>query len=111
MNRRPVASAFAAAYRVRWCCCSALRKGWPKWAAVLLTMVAAFTILLVPVGGIALSIAQLVAALPHYSDRVSDLSNEVLHRLSDWGVSTGRHHPCADRFAACLAGRLTVPLQ
>lgn len=67
----------------------ALRAGWPNWAAALVTVVSALTTLLVVVGGVALSIAQLAATLPQYASRVQDLTNHVLDRLREAGVNTG----------------------
>lgn len=68
----------------RW----AQRKGWPNWLAGLLTVACAFSILIVVVGGVALSIVQLVATLPQYSGDVQELVNSTLKRLQDAGIDT-----------------------
>lgn len=68
---------------------AALRRGWPTWAAALVTVVSAIMTLLVVVGGVALSIAQLAATLPQYAPRVQDLTSSLLDRLQRAGVDTG----------------------
>jgi len=68
----------------RW----ALRRGWPGWAAVTLTILSAYAILAVLIGGLALSIVQLVATLPRYEPRVRELTTDILNQLKHWGIDT-----------------------
>jgi predicted PurR-regulated permease PerM len=66
----------------------ALRKGWPRWAAGLFTVLCGFSILVVVVGGVAISIVQLVATLPNYSARAESVVQSMLNKLAELGVDT-----------------------
>jgi predicted PurR-regulated permease PerM len=72
-------------------------RGWPRWAALLLALGAAYGALIVMVGGIAWSIARLVATLPHYEPRAHQLTQRAVDTLSSWGVNASSAQTSLDK--------------
>jgi predicted PurR-regulated permease PerM len=64
-------------------------RGWPRWVGVLLTTAGAYLILVIVVGGVALSVAKLVSILPNYTSRAGQLGDELVAKLHSLGVNTG----------------------
>jgi len=69
----------------RW----ALRHRWPSWAATILSLVAAYLIVLFLVVSVAVAIVQLAATVPTYTPRAQELVTELQQRLTDAGLSQG----------------------
>ena len=61
------------------------RHGFPAWASVLLSLVAVYAVVLVLVGGIALSTVKLASILPQYADQAQQQIHELSQRLADAG--------------------------
>ncbi|WP_068024975.1 AI-2E family transporter [Nocardia mexicana] len=72
----------------RW----AQRRGLPAWLGMVLALLAVWLILILLLGALILSAAQLATELPQYSDRVSDLLSGIRSALSDAGVNTDQIH-------------------
>ncbi|GAA4361576.1 AI-2E family transporter [Angustibacter luteus] len=68
----------------RW----ARRKGWPGWAATLLGMIAAYLLVLVLAGGVAISAVQLASTLPEYAQKAQDMVHQLSQQLDQAGLST-----------------------
>jgi predicted PurR-regulated permease PerM len=67
-----------------------LRAGWPRWASATVLLVLVWTVLLAFVGLLVLSVAQLAALLPDYTDRAEGLINGVVSDLNNAGVVSGQ---------------------
>jgi AI-2 transport protein TqsA len=67
-----------------------LRAGWPRWASATVLLVLVWTVLLAFVGLLVLSVAQLAALLPNYTDRAEELINGVVRDLNQAGVVSGQ---------------------
>jgi predicted PurR-regulated permease PerM len=62
------------------------RIGVPPWLATLLTLLAAYLVLVALAGALALSVARLATLLPQYGPRFQDLLDNVRSGLADLGV-------------------------
>ncbi|MCU1612850.1 MAG: hypothetical protein JWO98_390 [Frankiales bacterium] len=67
-----------------------LRHGWPRWASATVLLVLVWGVLLGFVGLLVLSVAQLAALLPHYSDRAATLLAEIGRALHRPGPVSGQ---------------------
>jgi AI-2 transport protein TqsA len=67
-----------------------LRVGAPRWLATAVLLVLVWTVLLSFVGLLVLSVAQLAALLPDYTDRAEVLINGVVRDLNDAGIVSGQ---------------------
>ncbi|WP_024800600.1 AI-2E family transporter [Nocardia sp. BMG51109] len=67
-------------------------RGLPPWLGMIVALLAVWSILIVLVGVLVVSAAQLATELPHYTDRVDDLLTGVRGALSDAGVNTEQIH-------------------
>ncbi|WP_280387660.1 AI-2E family transporter [Nocardia wallacei] len=67
-------------------------RGLPAWAGMAAALVAVWLILILLVGALIVSAAQLATELPNYSDRVTDLLAGVRSALADAGVDTAQIH-------------------
>lgn len=63
-----------------------MRRRMPSWLATTLTMVVVYAVLLALVVYLIVSLAQLGALIPDYSDQVDDLVASVQKQLGQWGV-------------------------
>ncbi len=63
----------------------ARRKAVPAWATVILSLIAVYAVVLVLVGGIALSTVKLATILPQYADKAQEQIHELSKRLADAG--------------------------
>src|SRR4051812_4388521 len=66
------------------------RLGAPRWLATAVLLILVWTVLISFVGLLVLSVAQLAALLPHYSDRAEVLINGVVNDLNDAGIVSGQ---------------------
>ena len=66
------------------------RVGVPRWLATSVLLLLVWTVLLVFVGLLVLSVAQFAALLPHYAGRAEILINGVVARLNDAGLVSGQ---------------------
>jgi predicted PurR-regulated permease PerM len=82
----------------------AQRHGWPGWAATVLMMSGAYAIVLALVVGLALSVVNLAATLPQYTERVDELSADVSDWLADIGLDPD---PVNKALAQVDLGKLT----
>ncbi|MGW4481908.1 AI-2E family transporter [Rhodococcus triatomae] len=64
------------------------RKGLPRWAAVVATLVAVYAILLGLIAALAISIAQLATLLPQYADKADALVADVQTWLSGLDIGS-----------------------
>jgi predicted PurR-regulated permease PerM len=67
-----------------------MRHGVPRWASAAVLLILVWTVLLGFVALLVLSVAQLAALLPDYSDRAEVLINGVVRDLNDAGVVSGQ---------------------
>jgi predicted PurR-regulated permease PerM len=67
-----------------------LRHGWPRGASAAVLLVLVWTVLLGFVGLLVLSVAQLAALLPDYTDQAERLLTGVVSDLNDAGVVSGQ---------------------
>ncbi|MCP2297915.1 Predicted PurR-regulated permease PerM [Nocardia amikacinitolerans] len=65
----------------------ARRRGWPPWVGMVVALIAVWSILIVLVGALVVSAAQLATELPNYADRVDELLEGVRRALADAGVN------------------------
>ncbi|WP_051162652.1 AI-2E family transporter [Nocardia transvalensis] len=77
----------------RW----ARRRGLRPWIGMVIALLAVWLILILLVGALVLSAAQLATELPNYTDRVNDLLSGVRGALADAGVN-------AEQIQAMLSG-------
>jgi AI-2 transport protein TqsA len=66
------------------------RVGVPRWLATSVLLLLVWTVLLVFVGLLVLSVAQFAALLPDYADQAEILINDVVARLNDAGLVSGQ---------------------
>jgi AI-2 transport protein TqsA len=66
------------------------RHGWPRWASATVLLVLVWTILLVFVALLIVSIAQFAALLPDYADSAEALLASVVSALNDRGIVSGQ---------------------
>ena len=62
------------------------RRGWPSWAAGALTMIAAYSVVVVLFVGISVSVVKLAALLPTYADEAQKQVSEATDRLAQLGL-------------------------
>lgn len=72
------------------------RRGWPGWLSTIVLVVLVYGILLVLTLGIVVSIARLVALLPQYTGRASDLVHSAASALSALGIGPDELRTAAD---------------
>jgi len=69
----------------------ALRRiGAPQWLATAVLLILVWAVLLSFVGLLVLSVAQMAALLPNYSDQAQILLNGIVHDLNDAGIVSGQ---------------------
>jgi AI-2 transport protein TqsA len=69
----------------------ALRRiGAPRWLATAVLLVLVWAVLLSFVGLLVLSVAQMAALLPNYTDEAQALLNGIVHDLNDAGIVSGQ---------------------
>ncbi|MBF6244796.1 AI-2E family transporter [Nocardia elegans] len=68
------------------------RRGWRPWIGMVAALFLVVLILLVLIGALVLSVAQLASELPKYSDKLDDMLNGVRGTLADFGVDTEQIH-------------------
>jgi AI-2 transport protein TqsA len=91
------------------------RIGAPRWVATTVLLVLVWTVLLVFVALLVLSVAQLAALLPNYAGRAEELINGVVHSLNNAGIVSGQLSDLVKKIdytqvvglATGLLGRLT----
>jgi predicted PurR-regulated permease PerM len=66
------------------------RAGVPRWLATIVLLILVWTVLLLFVGLLVASAAQLAALLPDYADEANALLNSVVADLNDAGLVSGR---------------------
>ncbi|MBJ7454154.1 MAG: AI-2E family transporter [Blastococcus sp.] len=66
------------------------RHGAPRWVATTVLLVLVWAVLLGFVALLVISVAQLAALLPDYSDRAEELINGVVNDLNDAGIVSGQ---------------------
>jgi predicted PurR-regulated permease PerM len=66
------------------------RHGAPRWVATTVLLVLVWAVLLAFVALLVISVAQLAALLPDYSDRAEELINGVVDDLNDAGIVSGQ---------------------
>lgn len=66
------------------------RHGAPRWVATTVLLVLVWAVLLGFVALLVISVAQLAALLPDYSDRAEELLNGVVNDLNDAGIVSGQ---------------------
>ena len=66
------------------------RIGVPSWLATTVLLLLVWSVLLAFVGLLVLSVAQLAALLPNYADQAQTLTDDVVNRLNDAGLVSGR---------------------
>jgi AI-2 transport protein TqsA len=66
------------------------RAGVPRWLATTVLLILVWTVLLLFVGLLVASAAQLAALLPNYADEAQNLLNGVVANLNDAGLVSGR---------------------
>ena len=81
----------------------ARRKGVPAWATVILSLIAVYAVVLVLVGGIALSTVKLATILPQYADKAQEQIHELSKRLADAGFDKA---PTQEALSHLDVGRL-----
>jgi predicted PurR-regulated permease PerM len=83
--------------------------GWPGWAATLLSMVAAYAIVLVLILGVAFTVAKLVQLLPQYADDARSLQTDGTSFLTSHGIGKGQATTAMDQIdPARLTAALTT---
>nr|WP_246124317.1 AI-2E family transporter [Nocardia bhagyanarayanae] len=65
----------------------ARRRGWRPWVGMVVALIAVWSILIVLIGALVVSAAQLATELPNYADRVDELLDGVRRALADAGVN------------------------
>ncbi|MCH5643698.1 MULTISPECIES: AI-2E family transporter [unclassified Gordonia (in: high G+C Gram-positive bacteria)] len=68
------------------------RKGWPRWASFLVTVLLVYGILITLFASLAFSLARLATILPTYSAKFDDLIKQFQSFLTDHGVSQDKVH-------------------
>jgi AI-2 transport protein TqsA len=95
----------------------ALRHRWPSWAATLAMLVTAYAIVLVLVLSLAVSVVQLAATVPQYSDQADELVADAQKWLTAQGLDEASVHKAlsnvdlgkvADLLAGILGSMLAV---
>ncbi|MEV5647974.1 AI-2E family transporter [Nocardia sp. NPDC052254] len=66
----------------------AQRRGWRPWIGMIAALTIVVLILVVLLGSLVLSVAQLATELPKYSDQLNSMLDGVRHTLADAGVDT-----------------------
>ncbi|AHH14847.1 putative membrane protein [Nocardia nova SH22a] len=64
------------------------RRGWRPWIGMVAALFFVVLILLILLGSLVLSVAQLASELPKYTDKLNTMLDGIRHTLSDAGVDT-----------------------
>jgi len=90
------------------------RHGWPRWLAILITLLAINLIIIGLAGALAVSVAQLATILPTYQAQFAALIDEVTSLLGQAGIGADQVQTALDQAdfsrVASLIGSLLVGL-
>ena len=90
------------------------RRGWPRWLAILITLLTINLIIIGLAGALAVSVAQLATILPTYLAQFAALIDEVTGLLGQVGIGTDQVRTALDQVdfsrVASLIGSLLVGL-
>jgi predicted PurR-regulated permease PerM len=90
------------------------RRGWPRWLAILITLLAINLIVIGLAGALAVSVAQLATLLPTYQAQFAALIDDVTGLLGQVGIGADQVRTALDQVdfsrVASLIGSLLVGL-